>query len=778
MLAWLQHGFRLGSFEVRPLEGRLIGPEGEEHVQPKAMEVLVCLAEHAGQVVERDEILRRVWGDAQHDDALTRTVSELRHHLDDHPDVPNFIQTVPKRGYRLVADVKPFGDENEPDSEPRQAPAPPGTLLEDLKRRRVVRVAIAYAVAAWLIIQVAETTLPALRVPDWTVTFVIVLAILGFPVAIALSWVFQVTDEGVVFDRTPRRRGRRYALIGGSALILTVAGFSLVDFFGVDPIEAETPNEATAAPSTALAVLRFQNIGADPATQYFSDGLCENLLDFLSNFTEFRVAARTSSWAPINLELDVPAIANRLKVDNVLEGSVQRSANNVRVWAQLVNAEGFHVWSQTYDRELTVENIFEIQDEIARSVADNLQVVLGSTSQDHFGRRPTHSLEALDYFMQGREYLRGVHSQARLETAVQLFDRALALDSDFVSARANLCITQLYFYELTYTPSHFEAAEKACNRALTHDSTQDDVYTALGSLYRRSGQLEKAATYLHEALTLNPRSSEAVYSLARTREDQGDLAAARALLDQAIDLQPGYWFTHNTMGTFLRRAGQSREATEYFERVIELVPDRALGYVNLAATVSHLGDFDGALDLYRRSIEVEPTILAHSNMGIVYYRLGQYGMSALEQQKAIDLAPDDYYNWGHLADARRQAGDSSAAIVAYQKAIELVDEALAVNPKNAALIVARAKYGASLGHVDGIAKSVAAALALAPKSASVHSLAARTHMLLGNRERTLELLPLAIELGESPHYIAADPDLAPLREVDAFAAILPKQNDD
>lgn len=168
-------------------------------------------------------------------------------------------------------------------------------------------------------------------------------------------------------------------------------------------------------------------------------------------------------------------------------------------------------------------------------------------------------------------------------------------------------------------------------------------------------------------------------------------------------------------------------------------------------------------------------MIAHSNLGIVYYRLGQYQKAAEAQQRAIDLAPDDYYNWGHLGDARRQAGDRQAAETAYIRAMELVDEALAVNPKKAALIVARAKYGASLGRVDGIANQVERALSLAPNSASVSSLAARTYMLLGDQDTTLELLQKATELGESPYYIAADPDLAPLRGVDVFAALLPEQ---
>ena len=232
----LQQGFRLGGYEVKPLEGRLIGPEGEEHVQPKGMEVLVCLATYAGEVIARQDILEQVWGGIEHDDALTRTVSELRRHLDDHPDTPQYIQTIPKRGYRLVAEIELLDDtEKEASKEPQAPVRPATTFVEDLKRRRVVRVALAYALVAWLIIQVAETTLPALGLPAWTVTFVIVLAIFGLPIAVSLSWAFQVTEEGVVFDRTPTHKGRRYAFVGGTALLLVASGILMLEKLPIEP---------------------------------------------------------------------------------------------------------------------------------------------------------------------------------------------------------------------------------------------------------------------------------------------------------------------------------------------------------------------------------------------------------------------------------------------------------------------------------------------------------------------------------------------------------------
>ena len=302
MYAQLQHGFRLGDYVVQPLDGQLEGPNGAEHVQPKVMEVLVRLAENQGTLVERDDLVKKIWGSTQvADDVLTRCISELRHHLDDHPDSPKYVQTVPKRGYRLIAEVQNLdGTKFIPTSATAPHEVDQGSAEEDssffadLKRRRVVRVAVAYAVVAWLIIQVADSTFPALRLPDWTITLVVVLMILGFPIAIALSWVFQLTSDGVMFDKrvSSTSAGRRRTYVAMLAVVIAVAGTlvfrSISDIdLGFDSDSSIEADEAFEIPDTAsLAVLRFQNIGEDPSTQYFSDGLGEQVLTFLSNFTD------------------------------------------------------------------------------------------------------------------------------------------------------------------------------------------------------------------------------------------------------------------------------------------------------------------------------------------------------------------------------------------------------------------------------------------------------------------------------------------------------------
>ena len=381
----LQQGFRLGEFVIHPLHGTATGPDGVHHVAPMAMEVLLCLAKAPGTVVTRRDLLSEVWGDPnQSAEALTRCVSELRHQLGDHRELPAYIQTLPKRGYRLVAPVSELlaSDSGATAHAVRDAPAslasnshstatPPDGLkgfIDDLQRRKVFRVALVYLICAWLVIQVAEATFPALLIPAWAQTLVVVLTIFGFPIALILAWAFQITPEGVVADASPSyfntlgdKRKIDYIVI---ATLVAVIGFLAFRQFSIEETELSPPSAEMAAgdlgsigasvePVASIAVLPFVNMSDDVGNEYFSDGLSEEILNSLTRLRELKVAARTSSFYFKNKDVDIPTIGLHLGVRHVLEGSVRRQGQQVRVTAQLIRADtGFHAWSETYNREV------------------------------------------------------------------------------------------------------------------------------------------------------------------------------------------------------------------------------------------------------------------------------------------------------------------------------------------------------------------------------------------------------------------------------------------
>jgi len=328
MARGLHAGFLLGDFRITPARCELAGPDGIRSVHPRAMEVLLYLAEHAGALVARDTLREKVWGGAAvTEETLTRSIGELRHELGDSPDRPRYIQTVPRRGYRLIAPVTALEDA------PRSPSASPAQrFLGELKRRKVFRVTAAYAVVAWLLLQIADVTLDALPVPEGSMTLLVILAAMGFPIAVVLAWALEITDQGVELDpvtasRWPRLAGLWRYLLGGMALA-GIAGVTAYLVTRPPPIvDSRYP----------IAVLPFDDL-TPAADNAFCDGLTEELTNYLAKIRELRVASRTSTTALKMLGLPIPDIAERLKVDYVLEGSCRSEEGALRVTAQLIKA--------------------------------------------------------------------------------------------------------------------------------------------------------------------------------------------------------------------------------------------------------------------------------------------------------------------------------------------------------------------------------------------------------------------------------------------------------
>ncbi len=769
-----RQGFTLGEYDVRPLEGRIIGPAGSEHVPPKAMEILICLAEHAGQLVERATLLRHGWGDsAESDNALTKCISDLRHHLRDSHEPVRYIQTVPRRGYRLVAAVQFSGGDESPvrsDSPANERqPSVLMSLWQDLSRRNVGRVAVAYIVVAWLTMQVGDTIFDALMLPNWALTLLLALLIIGFPIAVLLAWLFEVTPEGVVIDkrssligRPSLRRNLDIMIIGALIIAVGILGYRTFVTTDKEVVVTEIAGVQLAVPQNSIAVLRFLNIGGE---SYFADGLCEELLDRLAKIKELGVAARTSSWAFSDGNTDIPTIAEQLDVDYVLEGSVRQAGDRIKVTAQLNDGEtGMHVWSQSYNRDLTTANFFETQTDIARHVVNLLQVSLSPESEQHLVNAPQTSMEALDFYLQGQEYFRKPHSDDTLDTAASLFQRSLEVDPRFAMAYAGLCDTNLGRYIITRDVAIFEEAERACHRALTLDSELPRVLAALGGLYLFSGQNEKAQEELLRAINQNPNLIDAYADLGEALENQGNIDEAEKTFDAMVSRQPGYWYAHNALGNFLYRRSRYDAALEVWTKVVELVPDRPLGYNNVAIAHYMLGQFDDASRAYEKSVDIEPYVDNYTNLGLAYFYDGQYERAAEMQRRAVEMRPDDARVIGRLATAYQFGGREQDARPLYLEAIELLEKQLAINPNEIRLNRFLAVYNVSIGQLESGQTAIARALELQPESSGVRYDAAKVALAAGDSDDALEFLKQARELGYSASIIRSDPFFGTLQD--------------
>jgi TolB-like protein len=403
------------------------------------------------------------------------------------------------------------------------------SLFTELKRRNVFRVGLTYLVVAWLLIQIANNVVAPLGLPAWTTTLVIVLLALGFPVALILAWAFELTPEGLkresekAGENVPVRAfGRKWDFVIIAGLIVAL-GYFVWDRYG-----GQHPVQQAEATGVTLAVLPFEDLSPNKDQGYFADGIAEQLLDSLSRVNGLEVTARTSSFYFKGKNEDMRTIGRELSVENLLEGSVRKEGDQVRITTQLINAEtGYHLWSQTYDRKLT--DIFAVQDEIAMSVADALQVTLGVGAVQVPGM--TRNVEAYEEFMKAGE-------ADSLQHSIDHLERALVLDPMFSVARIYLAATY-------YDGAASQAPDKAAE-------------------WRK-----RAFESVAKAQQLTPDAPEVLLGVASIDEFQGKFREAAATYEKFPKIAAKYGLENSDFeggGIFLWDVGRVQDAMKVFER--------------------------------------------------------------------------------------------------------------------------------------------------------------------------------------------------------------------
>ena len=740
-------------------------------------------------MVERTTIFDEVWGSLNHsDESLTHCIGELRRAFDDHPDNPEYFQTVPKRGYRLVAAVE-GGDgsaanidvEKESDKEAgffaRQ--------IGNLRKRKVFETVLGYPIIAWLLLQIVDTLweylLRPLGAPEWIVPTLVVLLAVGYPIAIFMVWAVDLTPEGVevTVDKDSKTPIAGLITLGVGSVVATVV--ALVLFFNSYEIEGpirrpDNPVEVTQSPlPNSIAVLRFLSLHDLPAIRYLGDGLTEELIHELTNLQTLKVAARTSVWGISSLEMQAPEIAKRLNVDKVLEGSIRSDGGNIRVTVQLIDRNGFHLWSEVYDSEPL--GVLQIEKDIARQVVDELGVILSDESQTRLDRKPTSDSAAYDNYLRGREQLREPSTSESLAAAEASFAIAIELDNRFPLAFAGACETALANFRLTRDAQYFQKAEIACHRALTLDGGLAEVYTALGNLYRHSGQNEKAEQEYTTALGINPLMEEATFGLGRTYQAMGLMRKAEEVLKRTVTLEPGYWGTHMGVGNFLHRQGRFAEAVPYYEEVTRLAPEYAGGYINLGSALHWLGEWERAEAAFKKAIEFRPDTMAYQNMGTVLYFRHRYEEAAEMHGKAVEISPTDYRAWGKLATAEsRVPGEEERSREDFQQAISLANEHLAINPDDGEVLMFLANYLSRVGQSVEANRIIVRALAVLPSDPLSHYFSAVVNNRDGEIEDTISELENAIRFGYSLKNLEADPEFEDLNDHPRFRALFENKN--
>jgi TolB-like protein len=471
-------------------------------------------------------------------------------------------------------------------------------FFAELQRRNVYKVAIAYGVVAWLLMQVASQIFPFFEIPNWVVRLVVLLLVIGFPIALIIAWAFELTPEGLkrteFADELPKKSARSRAWI----YVIIVAGAISVGLFFFGRYTASSKQSGlTELPAKSIAVLPFDNLSRDPDNAYFTEGIQEEILTRLAKIADLKVISRASTQRFKSAPDNLPVIAKQLGVTNILEGSVQKSADRVRVNVQLINAlTDAHLWADIYDRKLT--DIFGVESEISKTIADTLQAKLTGSEQHAIAARPTENTEAHQLYLKGR-FFWNKRTGNDLKKSIDYFQQAIAADPNYALAYAG--VADAYVLLPSYTAGTprdcYPKAKAAAKKALELDDTLAEAHTSLAmALCLYDFDFSQAAREFQRAIELNPN-----YATAHQWYGNITLAALGRFDDaivegkRAVELDPLSLINNADLGNTYFLARRYDEAIEQVHKTLEMDPGFYSAYLTLGQALEMKGARDAAI---------------------------------------------------------------------------------------------------------------------------------------------------------------------------------------
>jgi TolB-like protein/Flp pilus assembly protein TadD len=552
------------------------------------------------------------------------------------------------------------------------------SFFAELKRRNVYKVAVAYAVVSWLLIQAASILLPTFEAPAWVMKVLVLVIIFGFPVALIFSWAFQITPEGIKLESEiepnksiARRTGRKIVAVT-IALAVVAAGLFVYQLVRSKSDTPRPSEAATAAPSKSIAVLPFDNLSRDPDNAFFAEGVQDEILTRLAKVADLKVISRTSTQhfksAPDNL----PQIARQLGVAYILEGSVQKAGDAVRVNVQLIKAmSDAHLWADTFDRKLT--DIFAVESEIAKTIADTLQAKLSSSAEHVLASRPTDNPEAHELYLRGR-YFWNRRTGPNLQKAVGYFEQAIEKDPKYALAYSGLadCHVLLPVYpELgSYPRDEMPKALAAAHKAVDLDDSLAEAHTSLARALASDLQLSAAMSEFKRAIELNPSYATAHQWFGECLQSQGRLEEGLAELKRAQEVDPLSLVNNALVGFALDTVGKKNEAIAQLRRTIEMDPSFANTHGMLGNVLENQGQLKEAIVEYEKSNSLGADPIAAAQLARAYFLVGRKAEAQQLWDKLKALSERQYVPAYSLALVQLAFGDKDAAIRSLEKSYQ------------------------------------------------------------------------------------------------------------
>ncbi len=621
-------------------------------------------------------------------------------------------------------------------------------ILNELQHRRVFRSVAAYAVVAWVAVEAADVVFPALGIPDAALTWLIVIALAGFPLVAVLAWIFDVTSEGVVRGTPapePTNGLGRLSQISSWILVLVLG--AAVAYLSVR-LYSQADDGTEFLRGKSIAVLPFKNITSDDSTNsvYFSDGVAEEILSGLSDVEGLRVAARASSFAYRD-DADVRAVGEKLNVSTLLVGSVRldQDAEHVRITAQLIEAEGgFQLWSDTFDYKL--ENIFAVQDEIAAAIVRELEVEFSGRKAD-LVQTGTANVEAYKSYLQGRHYLQK-ETVTAIDQAIGHFDRAIELDPDYAQGYTGLAdawigkrrIGNLSLIEAT------QHAHDAISSALRLNSELAEAQTSLGLCVLGAGEQRAAASQFAKAIRLDPDNVDAHLQRANLSRDQGFLQDATRAYTQALALDPLNPTIIAEQAILIGLQGRFDRAFEQLESLLAEYPEGLSGMLAMSRVAALAGQAERSLQFAQRAQSLAPdNPIALTRVVDAYIQLGSLDEAEANLSRAQSVAPENESVLQATLRFLLVAGRHSELQTMTTQRVQLFINSPASTDSKLRLerfvwaAIGRLSTGDTTGASELLEKAMPSSSALDPNPQSIHYLAllTRSRVLEGKDQETI-----------------------------------------
>ena len=652
-------------------------------------------------------------------------------------------------------------------------------FFEEVKRRKVYQVAVAYVIAAGGIIQLASAAFPAWELANWALRLVIVLLLIGFPIALILAWAFDVTAQGIKAAPTSGASGSHLrrnviTLVAAGVIVSAAAGFFLLPRVSAHKIDK------------SIAVLPFENLSDDKENSYFADGIQDDVLTHLSKIGDLKVISRTSVMPYRGKTSNVREIGKALGVATILEGSVRRIGNRVRVNVQLINADtDEHLWAEDYDRDLT--DVFAIQTDLAQQIVRELQAKLSPMEKAQIERRPTENGEAYLAFVQAHElfYRPDGTLRANTEKAEQLFERATELDPNFAGAFAGLArVHDWAYHDFDKTPARKKKARAAAETAIRLQPDLPEGHLALGFYHYYCERDYQAALHEFAIAKLSlPNSAEVYMAIGAIERRQGKWKESTSNMERAASVSPkDAWILQNLADNYY--ATRNFEAADkILDRAIEAAP-KSLGARAEKAKLAV--DWRGDLSVMEKELTQVPTgvdpdgLVTFARMQLLLLQRKFPDALALLKQSPQDVFHDDKPREFFEGAIHIFSKDKEKALAAFKRARPIAEKALREGPSDASRHVILGMILAGLGEKDEAIAEGRRAVELLPESQDALDgpkmtvALAQIYAWTGETDQALQLIDrsLITPNGVTVPFLALDPMWDPLRDDPRFQALI------